>query len=149
MSLAETHLRSPSLLDRNIHCSSWSCLPYLLPTGSVSITCCSARPTRPVPPVTRQTVRLAGRWPLTFSCALSPFVCASGILDIGSTQAEHLSRDFQFERVATGNLKSKKALSSFFLGFSPSSKPSNHTDITLSSYKYTVPSINFLKHSAS
>jgi len=49
------HLRSPSLLDRNTHSSSARCFPYLLPTGSDSMTVFSARPTSPVPPVTKHT----------------------------------------------------------------------------------------------
>lgn len=50
------YLKSPSLLDRNIHLSSSRFLPNLLPTGSFSTTHWSARPTRPVPPVTRHTI---------------------------------------------------------------------------------------------
>jgi hypothetical protein len=88
MSAADTHLRSPSLLDRNIHCSSSLCLPYLLPTGSVSITCCRARPTRPVPPVTRQTVRPAAGWPSSFQCVLSPFAWASVMLGCADSSAQ-------------------------------------------------------------
>jgi hypothetical protein len=51
---SKTHRKSPSLDVTNTHVSS-SRRPNLEPTGSVSMTCCIADPTRPEPPVTRMT----------------------------------------------------------------------------------------------
>jgi len=51
---SDTYRRSASLDVANTHLSP-SRLPNLEPTGSDSMTCCMADPTRPEPPVTRTT----------------------------------------------------------------------------------------------
>ena len=55
------YLRSPSKLRAKTHCSPGS-RPYFDPSGSVSITCWMALPTRPDPPVTSTTFGIVRSW---------------------------------------------------------------------------------------
>ena len=72
----KTYRRSPSLLPKYTHfCPSLA--PNLESTASVLMTCSMARPTRPVPPVTRTTVR---QLTIMRSAARTP---CSGIPGIG------------------------------------------------------------------